>query len=70
MNQIKDPELKSIIQKHYAAHVQDYNIKVEYLSKTNGPMMKLQVPELSNTIEVWQWMVKIGYYPLEAEKHL
>lgn len=137
LNQTKDPELKSIIQRQYAAHIQDYNIKVEYLSKKDGTTMKLQVPELPNTMqsytysntgvssvepreniqqfndreiataylltlkragreyawaameasnpgvrtfledafrmashhafEVWQWMVKKGYYPLEAE---
>lgn len=134
---IKDPELKSMLEKQYAAHVQDYNIKVEYLSKEDGPAMKLQVPELTGTMqcytkseaavipaeprvnitefddremataylltlkragreyawsameasnpgirafledaftmashhafEVWQWMVKKGYYPLEEE---
>jgi spore coat protein CotF len=118
-------------------HVQDYNIKVEYLSNPSGTTMKLQVPQMANTMqsytqsntpvspvtprldiqqlndreiataylltlkragreyawsameasnpgvrafledaftmashhafEIWQWMVKKGYYPLEAE---
>jgi spore coat protein CotF len=50
INQAKDVELKSIIQKQFAAHIQDYNIKVEYLSKPNGTTMKLQVPQLSDTL--------------------
>lgn len=50
INQAKDAELKSIIQRQFAAHIQDYNIKVEYLSKPDGTTMKLQVPQLSSTL--------------------
>lgn len=136
LNQVSDPELKSIILGHFDYHVKDYNIKVEYLSNPNGPTATLQVPPLNNTLpnytksqvsprpvtprtqvtslndreiataymltlkragreyawsameasnpglrsfledafkmsshhayDVWQWMVKQGYYPLEA----
>jgi spore coat protein CotF len=50
INQAKDAELKSMIQRQFSAHIQDYNIKVEYLSKPDGTTMKLQVPQLSNTL--------------------
>ncbi|AFM41377.1 spore coat protein [Desulfosporosinus acidiphilus SJ4] len=136
LSQVKDPELRSIIQGHFDYHVKDYNIKVEYLSRPDGPTSTLQVPPLNNTLpnytesqtnvqsvtprtqltalndreiatsymltlkragreyawsameagnpglrsfledafkmsshhayDVWQWMVKKGYYPLEA----
>lgn len=136
LNQVKDPELKSIIQGHFDYHVKDYNLKVEYLSRPDGPTSTLQVPPLNNTLpnytqpqateqpvtprtqvnalndreiataymltlkragreyawsameasnpglrafledafkmsshhafDIWQWMVKKGYYPLEA----
>mgnify|MGYP005844125007 CR=1 FL=1 len=136
INQAKDPELKSLLQKHFPYHVKDYNTKVEYLSRTSGARTGLPVPEMTHIIEnytqagvnakpveprtdlqqfndreiataylltlkragreyawaameasnpelrvfledafrmsshhafdVWQWMVKKGYYPLEA----
>lgn len=136
LNQVKDPELKSLIQKHFPYHIKDYNTKVEYLSRTDGAKTGLPVPEITYIIQnytesqtnaqpvkprtdlqqlddreiatsylltlkragreyawaameasnpeirvfledafrmssrhaydIWQWMVKKGYYPLEA----
>jgi len=43
INQAKDPTLKALIQKHMAAHVQDYNMKVEWASK-GSCADKLNVP--------------------------
>lgn len=51
MNQAKDPQLKSLIQKHFPYHVKDYNTKVEYLSRTSGAKTGLPVPEITNIIE-------------------
>lgn len=51
MNQVKDPQLKSLIQKHFPYHVKDYNTKVEYLSRTNGAKTGLPVPEITNIIQ-------------------
>lgn len=51
MNQVKDPQLKSLLQKHFPYHVKDYNTKVEYLSRTNGARTGLPVPEMTNIIE-------------------
>ncbi|MEF3302590.1 spore coat protein [Paenibacillus sp. GYB003] len=135
MNAVQDAELKAILQKHFPLHIQDYNMKAEYLSKPEGTAAKLPVPDLAQTLqsyvqgptavspvaprtsvqlfndreiataylltlkrsgreyawaamemsnpglrtfledafrmssrhayEVWQWMVKKGYYPLE-----
>lgn len=136
INQAKDAELKSLLQKHLPYHIKDYNTKVEYLSRKSGAKTGLPVPEITHIIEnytqsgtniksvtprtdvrefddreiataylltlkragreyawsameasnpeirtfledafrmsshhaydVWQWMVKKGYYPLEA----
>ncbi|MFZ5352814.1 MAG: spore coat protein [Bacillota bacterium] len=136
INQAKDPELKSLLEKHFPYHVKDYNMKVEYLSRRSGAKTGLSVPEFTHIIDnytqsntnvktvtprtnvteledreiatsylltlkragreyawaamemsnpeirtfledafrmsshhaydVWQWMVKKGYYPLEA----
>jgi len=136
INQAKDGELKSLLQKHFPYHVKDYNTKVEYLSRKGGAKTGLSVPEYTHIIDnyttaatnikavtprtdvqtlddreiataylltlkragreyawmameasnpeirtfledafkmsshhaydIWQWMVKKGYYPLEA----
>lgn len=136
LNQAQDPELKAILQKHLPLHFQDYNMKVEYLSKAEGASGELAIPDLQPVLQsfteasaspvpvtprtsiqqfndreiataylltlkragreyawaamemshpeirsflehafcmcshhaydVWQWMVKKGYYPLEA----
>lgn len=136
INKAKDPELKSLLQKHLPYHIKDYNTKVEYLSRKSGAKTGLPVPEFTHIIDnytqsttniksvtprtdiqelddreiataylltlkragreyawsameasnpelrtfledafkmsshhaydVWQWMVKKGYYPLEA----
>ncbi len=136
MHSVQEPELKSLIEKHFPYHVKDYNTKVEYLSRMSGAKTGLPVPQITNIIDnytqssvnvipiaprtdvqelndreiataylltlkragreyawaamessnpeirtfledafrmsshhaydIWQWMVKQGYYPLEA----
>ncbi|MCL6547924.1 MAG: spore coat protein [Alicyclobacillus sp.] len=44
IHQAKDPELKSILQKHMAAHIQDYNMKCEWVN--GGSQQKLSVPAM------------------------
>jgi spore coat protein CotF len=51
INVVKDQELKAMIQTHFQAHIQDYNIKVEYLSNENGPSQKLKVPVLNKSLQ-------------------
>lgn len=51
INAAKDQELKAMIQKHLPAHIQDYNIKVEYLSNMAGPTQKLKVPTLNKSLQ-------------------
>jgi spore coat protein CotF len=51
MQHVKDPELKAIIVKHFPLHIQDYNTKVEYLSKQAGPTGTLTVPDIMNTLQ-------------------
>jgi spore coat protein CotF len=43
VNQAKDPELKSMIEKHMAAHIQDYNMKVEW-ARNASSNQQLNVP--------------------------
>lgn len=45
LHQVQDPELKSMIQRQFAAHVQDYNMKVEY-AKTGACSETLNVPAM------------------------
>lgn len=46
-NIVKDPELKAMIERHFPAHIQDYNMKVEFISNANGPTQKFNVPDLN-----------------------
>jgi spore coat protein CotF len=39
-----------MLQNHYPAHIQDYNMKVEYVSKATGSTQKLNVPNLNATL--------------------
>lgn len=36
-----------MIETHFPAHIQDYNMKVEYVKKASGPNEKLNVPNLN-----------------------
>ncbi|MCL6593705.1 MAG: spore coat protein [Alicyclobacillus sp.] len=45
IHQVKCQELKSILQKHMAAHIQDYNMKVEWATKQSC-QQKLTVPSM------------------------
>jgi spore coat protein CotF len=51
MNQVQDTELKSMLQKHFPQHIQDYNMKAEYLSKANGATSTLPVPDLQPILQ-------------------
>ncbi|WP_044477276.1 spore coat protein [Paenibacillus antibioticophila] len=44
--QVQDPELLALLEQHFPLHIQDYNIKVEYLSKAEGATSKLPIPDL------------------------
>lgn len=45
IHQAKDPELKGILQKQLDAHIQDYNIKVQWAESGNSAQ-KLNVPAM------------------------
>ncbi|AWB45679.1 spore coat protein [Paenibacillus sp. CAA11] len=48
LNQAQDRELHDMIARHYAVHIQDYNMKVEFASKPQGSPDRLNVPNLQN----------------------
>ena len=43
LHQVKDPELKSLLEKQLDAHIQDYNVKVQW-AKQGSSNEKLNVP--------------------------
>ncbi|GIO88159.1 spore coat protein [Paenibacillus faecis] len=49
LNQAQDPELREMISRHYAVHVQDYNMKVEFATNRHGSRDQLNVPQLTMT---------------------
>lgn len=55
---VKDSKLSAMIDRHFPYHVQDYNMKVEFLTRTEGAFRM----SCRNAYDVWQWMVKRGYY--------
>ena len=46
INQARDPQLKSLLQRHFPYHIQDYNIKVELLKKAGASTQHLSVPQM------------------------
>lgn len=46
LEQAQDPELRNMIANHFSVHVQDYNMKVEYVSKSFS-RDQLNVPQLN-----------------------
>jgi spore coat protein CotF len=48
---IKDPELKSILERHFPYHIQDYNMKVEFINNYKGTQRKLPTINLENDIK-------------------
>ncbi|MEK4666585.1 spore coat protein [Niallia sp. FSL R7-0271] len=41
LQHVKDPEFKSILQRHFPLHIRDYNMKVEFLNKREGATKEL-----------------------------
>lgn len=46
-NMVQDQELKTMLETHFPAHIQDYNMKVEFIKKNNGSQQKLNIPNLN-----------------------
>jgi spore coat protein CotF len=47
----QDEELKAMLQKHFPVHIQDYNMKVEFVKNDNGSTQKLNVPALTKCLQ-------------------
>lgn len=63
-NMAKDPELKAMIERHFPAHVQDYNMKVEFVSKANGSTQKLNVPSLNAVLQDYTKSPTNNFHPI------
>ena len=50
-NAANDQELKSMIEQHFSAHIQDYNMKVQFVAKSEGSTQKLNVPNLNKMLQ-------------------
>lgn len=48
---VQDAELKSIMARQYRLHIQDYNLKVEYMQNPEGPRAEVPVPPLNPVLE-------------------
>ncbi|WP_338448426.1 spore coat protein [Niallia oryzisoli] len=41
LHHVQDPDFKKILERHFPLHVRDYNMKVEFLNKTQGAKKEL-----------------------------
>lgn len=64
INLVQDQELRYMIQRHFPAHIQDYNMKVEFLSKANGSTQKLRVPELVRSLQDYTKLPTNNFPPI------
>ncbi|MBS4220811.1 spore coat protein [Bacillus sp. FJAT-49711] len=46
INQAQDPELKSLLQRHYPKHIEDYNLKVEFVQSSSIPDISKFQPDV------------------------
>jgi spore coat protein CotF len=60
----KDPELRAMIERHFPFHVQDYNMKVEYLTKMEGAQTKLPLPDLNVALRSYTESPSANYSPV------
>ena len=63
INQAQDPQLKSLLQKHFPLHIQDYNIKVDLLSKAGVSTQHLPVPKM-NQVSINEHQLTNRYQPV------
>ena len=62
LNQVRDPELRAILERHFPMHVRDYNVKVEYARNAQGPSTVLPIPKLNYNV-CTQMQQYTGSYP-------
>lgn len=67
LNQVRDPELRAILERHFPMHVRDYNVKVEYARNAQGPSTVLPVPKLNYNV-CTQTQLYTGSYPSATPK--
>jgi spore coat protein CotF len=51
LNQVQDPELKAILERHFPLHIQDYNMKVEFVQQMEGSQQVLPVPDINAILQ-------------------
>lgn len=63
-NTAQDAELKQLIKQHFPLHVQDYNMKVEFLSQPEGATSTLSPPPLNTSLESYTQAPASNYQPI------
>ncbi|MCP1359089.1 spore coat protein [Aneurinibacillus migulanus] len=64
LQHVQDAELKGIIERHFPLHIQDYNMKAEYLGNVAGATTKLQVPMLNQSLQSYTQSPATSYPPV------
>ena len=65
LDHVQDPEFKSILEKHFAYHVRDYNMKVEFLNAAQGAKEELPRFQIDGNLSDYTQSNIQQYPPLE-----
>ncbi|MED1900773.1 spore coat protein [Bacillus thuringiensis] len=66
IQQAQDLELKQLLQQHFPLHVEDYNLKVEFVQSQNTPDIERFQPSKLNPVLVSYLKAPIEQYPSVA----
>ncbi|WP_078547672.1 spore coat protein [Litchfieldia alkalitelluris] len=65
LQHVQDPELKSIMERHYPFHIRDYNMKVEFLNQTEGAKKELPLFQEQRQLNNYTESPVLQYIPVQ-----
>ena len=65
LDHVTDPELKSILERHFPYHVRDYNMKVEFLNNQQGATKELARFKIDGNLTSYTQAVANQYLPVQ-----
>jgi len=65
LKHVQDPQLKSILEKHFPLHVRDYNMKVEFLHQASGAEKELPLLKETGQLSDYTQSVFSQYPPIQ-----
>lgn len=65
LNHVQDPQLKSILEKHFPLHVRDYNMKVEFMHQAAGATKTLPLLKEEGRLKDYTQSTFASYPPIQ-----